>query len=129
MGEPIGNEETRFKPGQPSPNPGGRPKGLARRTRELVGGDGDKIALLWIETMDDVTLPRRERLEASKLLAERGWGKPAAFQLIEDDDPLGTSEESVNAAVERFRAEVIRLAPAPPAADDASGNGAAGEPH
>ena len=29
------------------------------------------------------------RLEASKLLAERGWGKAPAFAPVEEADPLG----------------------------------------
>src|SRR5262245_19924202 len=36
-----------FVKGAPSPNPGGRPKGLARATRELVGGDGRALVELW----------------------------------------------------------------------------------
>jgi hypothetical protein len=41
-----------FVEGQ-SGNPGGRPKGLARATRELVGDDGLKIAQFWHDTMRD----------------------------------------------------------------------------
>lgn len=117
-----------FKPGV-SGNPGGRPRGLARVAREKVGDDGSKIIDFWIEVMDDPTQDAGRRLEASKLLAERGWGKPAGFQLIEDDDPLGQNDEDINAAVERFRAEVIRLAPRPDADGDPSGNGSTGEAH
>lgn len=41
-----------FLPGQ-SANPGGRPRGLARRVREIVGADGEQLAIFL-----------------------RGWGKP-----------------------------------------------------
>jgi hypothetical protein len=58
-----------------SGNPGGRPKGLARAARELLGDDGTKIAEFWLNTMLDQEQPMRFRLEASRLLADRGWGK------------------------------------------------------
>ena len=64
-----------FVPGQ-SGNPSGRPRGLARITRELVGDDGKAIAEFWLKTMNDATVKLAERLEASRLLADRGWGKP-----------------------------------------------------
>jgi hypothetical protein len=42
-----------------SGNPGGRPKGLARATREPVGEDGMKLAELWWSIASD---PMRRRL-------------------------------------------------------------------
>jgi hypothetical protein len=41
-----------------------------------VGDDGREIACFWLEVMRDPENPPRQRLEASKLLAEHGWGKP-----------------------------------------------------
>ena len=52
-------------PGQ-SGNPGGRPKGLARATRELVGEDGMALAELWWSIAQD---PMRRD---SDRLVERG---------------------------------------------------------
>ena len=49
-----------------------------------------------------------DRLEASKLLADRGWGKAAAFAEVEAADPLGL--EDAYAAAEEFRARILRLA-------------------
>ena len=63
-----------FVPGQ-SGNPAGRPRGLARITRELVADDGRPIAEFWLATMNDPGAKLSERLEASRLLADRGWGK------------------------------------------------------
>ncbi len=90
-----------------SGNPGGRPKGLSRKVREVLGdNDGEVLARLWAAAMSGrlpdpahpndptkfVTVDVRERLMASKLLSERGWGKPPAFAPIEDDDPLDLAE-------------------------------------
>jgi hypothetical protein len=105
----TGVHDGRFQAGR-SGNPGGRPRGLARRTRELVGEDGDEIVRFWLALMRDETAKTADRLEASRLLAVRGWGKPAAFELVEDDDPLGLDDERREAAVIAFDAEVRRLA-------------------
>jgi hypothetical protein len=68
-----------------SGNPGGRPKGLSRATRELVGDDGMPIVELWWRIAQDPMQRTRDRLEASKLLADRGWGKAAVFAPQEGD--------------------------------------------
>ena len=43
-----------FMPGR-SGNPGGRPKGLAKATRELVGDDGMALVELWWDIARDET--------------------------------------------------------------------------
>jgi len=73
-----------FMPGR-SGNPGGRPKGLAKATRELVGDDGMALVELWWDIARDETRRDRNRLEASKLLADRGLGKAASFEPLEGD--------------------------------------------
>jgi hypothetical protein len=95
-----------FTPG-PSGNPGGRPKGLVRATRELVGEDGMKLAAFWLSIMDDPMRRDSDRLAASKLLAERGWGK-VAFAAVEGDDPFDLAR--MEEAAEQFDREVRRLA-------------------
>lgn len=75
---------TRFRPGNCA-NPGGRPKGLEARVRELV--DFDKITLM----LRDIALGEmppgvtsesgvkiKDRIEAAKLLYDRGFGKARA---------------------------------------------------
>jgi hypothetical protein len=69
-----------FAPGA-SGNPGGRPRGLARATRKLAGDDGQAIAEFWYQTMNDEKARTADRLEASRLLADRGWGKPSSEPL------------------------------------------------
>jgi uncharacterized protein DUF5681 len=66
-----------------SGNPGGRPQGLAKATRELVGDDGRKLAEFWLSVMEDPLRRDSDRLEASRLLADRGWGKAPAYAAIE----------------------------------------------
>lgn len=55
-----------------------------------------------------------DRLEASKLLADRGWGKAPAFEPLEGD-PLDLAD--AEAAAEEFRARILRLAEAGEQAD------------
>jgi hypothetical protein len=64
-----------FKPGR-SGNPGGRPKGLAAKARAATK-DGQALIDFWTKVYEDESASMRDRLEASKLLAERGFGKPA----------------------------------------------------
>jgi hypothetical protein len=97
-----------FRPGR-SGNPGDRPKGLAKATREIVGEDGMALARLWWDIARDDTRRDSDRLVASRLLADRGcWGKAPAFAAIEESDPLGL--EDAEEAAEWLRAEIIRLA-------------------
>ena len=73
-----------FMPGQ-SGNPGGRPRGLARRVRELVGDDGELILQFMVDVLGDESARTADRLEAAKWLADRGFGK--AGQAVEIDVP------------------------------------------
>src|SRR3990167_11259977 len=81
-----------WKPGQ-SGNPGGRPKGLAKATRELVGDDGLPLAEIWWKIAQDPK--HKDQLRASELLADRGWGKAPAFAPIGEGDPLELSNVAV----------------------------------
>jgi hypothetical protein len=46
---------------------------------------------LWWSIAQDETRRDRDRLEASRLLADRGWGKAANFEPLEGD-PLGLED-------------------------------------
>jgi hypothetical protein len=95
-----------FMPGR-SGNPGGRPLSLAKATRQLVGEDGMKLVEFWLSIMEDPMRRDSDRLEASRLLADRGWGKAANFEPLESD-PLDLGD--VERAAAEFRAKIMRLA-------------------
>jgi hypothetical protein len=63
-----------FCPGK-SGNPGGRPKGLRRRVQELVGPDGEAIVAYMVEIMQNPAERTRDRMDAARWLADRGFGK------------------------------------------------------
>jgi hypothetical protein len=97
-------------PGE-SGNRGGRPRGLSRLVRETVSEDE---LIKWCLDCLRGVLPDGTRTEvadrrwAVTWLSERGWGKPTAFVVVDDED--APDQADVDAAVERFRTEVKRLA-------------------
>jgi hypothetical protein len=72
-----------------------------------------KLAELWWSIAQDPMQRTSDRLVASRLLADRGWGKPATFESLEGD-PLDLAD--AEAAAEEFRAKILRLAEEPPEA-------------
>lgn len=99
-----------FQPGR-SGNPGGRPKGLARKARELCGDDGETVLLYLASIMADTKAANSDRIAAAKLLLERGWGKAPTFAPIEDGDPLELAEAEaaeIAASFDRRLDEVAR---------------------
>src|SRR3712207_1629766 len=57
-----------------SGNPGGRPKGLAARVRTATG-DGEEIVDLMLSVLRDKRASNRDRIDAAKWLADRGFGR------------------------------------------------------
>jgi hypothetical protein len=105
-----------FLPGT-SGNPGGRPKGLSRRVRELVGDDGEVIAVYMLSVMRDEKARTADRLEAAKWLADRGFGR--TVQTLDFDitahPPIDVTQlsdadlEALIAIFERYRSNAREL--------------------
>ena len=78
----------------------------------MVGQDGRAITSFWFDVMQDAQHPLRVRLEASKLLAEHGWGKPRSVEvLVSADAPSDVlHREKVSQSIDDFYAELDRLA-------------------
>ena len=72
-------------------NPGGRPKGLAKAVREMVP-EGDLVRF-FNEVRLNPKAPMRERLEAAKWLADRGYGRVVETQ-VQIQAELGDPEAS-----------------------------------
>lgn len=81
-----------FGPGNPQAALGGRPKGLARRIREMVGDDPTRIADVLFDILEDNTARNADRIAAAREILDRGWGKAPTFTPIEGGDPLERSE-------------------------------------
>jgi hypothetical protein len=86
---PIGKQ---FEPGNEISKLGGRPKGLARRIRDMVGDDPARIANVLFDILEDTTANNADRIHAAKELFDRGWGKAPSYAPIEGSDPLEASE-------------------------------------
>jgi hypothetical protein len=71
-----------------------------------------KLAEFWVSIMEDPLRRDSDRLEASRLLADRGWGKAPTYAAIEEADPLDLA--NLEQAAEDFRQRILRLAPREP---------------
>ena len=85
-----------FMPGQ-SGNPGGRPKGLEKLAREIVG-DGHDLVQFYRAVFDGqpfrvgkklVYPTLDQRLEAAMRLEVRGWGKPKQEVVVDEGETRG----------------------------------------
>ncbi len=79
-----------FQPGQ-SGNPGGRPKGVARAFRDVLGGSPTEAAQGLLEIARTAPRPA-DRIAAWRELLDRGWGKAVGYADIEGSDPLEQDE-------------------------------------
>ena len=104
-----------FMPGQ-SGNPGGRPKGLSRRVRELVGDDGHEIAEYMFSVLGDERQRTPDRMKAGEWLADRGFGRTVQAldvgvnQVTMEDLFRGFSTEDLEALLAIYeRTDVVTL--------------------
>jgi hypothetical protein len=78
---PVGRP---FEKGQ-SGNPGGRPKGLAKRIRAETR-DGEELVEVMLGVLRDASAARKDRMQAATWLADRGFGKPVQTISAEVDE-------------------------------------------
>jgi hypothetical protein len=69
-----------------------RPKGLARRIREMVGDDPTRIANVLFDILEDDRARNQDRISAAREILDRGWGKAPSHAPIEGGDPLEQTE-------------------------------------
>jgi hypothetical protein len=117
-----------------SGNPSGRPKGLAKAVRdlpvELGRGDGSiLLARFWWDIIDSDEVEHSLQLQASKLLADRGWGKAPEFVPIEDADPLQPDPEEADRVLAALNAALDEIAQRRRAASDAAAPTWRNDPH
>lgn len=93
-----------------SGNPGGRPKGLARKIRDEYGEDGGTLLTVLGVIAHDSRAANSDRIAATKILLERGWGKPPAFAPIEEGDPLELADAEAEEIAAAFDRRVDELA-------------------
>jgi hypothetical protein len=110
MSAPQNRDGSGRWPKDVSGNPGGRPKGqaeLSKSARKLVGEDGEALIQIWWSIAQDPMRRDSDRLRASELLAERGWGKAANFEPVEGN-PFDLAD--AEAAAAEFCARISELA-------------------
>lgn len=99
-------EHTKWKPGQ-SGNPSGRPKGIARQARELVGDDPHRLLQVLLAVAEDEGAKDSDRIAASREYLDRAWGKSLAFDPVSHDgDPLemGETDQRINQIMDELAA-------------------------
>ena len=106
-----------FAPGM-SGNPGGRPKGLARYVRELVGDDGRRVADFMLAVLEDEREPTLVRMEAGRWLADRGFGRshvPIVVRPPEQEETIIIESPIFSMIAAAKEAQDRELEAAPPA--------------
>jgi hypothetical protein len=107
------DEKGRLQKGTPSLNPGGRPKGLAARVREMTD-DGTQLIEMYRDiAFGKVKATTRDRIEAGKILLERGFGK-AHETVLTGELPGAPKEELAALSMEQLEALATLPTPAEP---------------
>jgi hypothetical protein len=95
-----------------SGNPGGRPKGLAHRIRQMTENGQTILDLYLGVATGKIRAPVRDQLQAAAWLTERGWGKTPDITLTAELDG-----ETAAAAMALSTGELQALAASLPPGD------------
>lgn len=95
--EPAVPRFTRWYPGMPSPNPGGRPA-AAVRIQELAREHTPAAIAKLFELMNDPKSSRVMQFRAANALLDRAWGKPAQTVFTPDLPPSDFDVNDIEAA-------------------------------
>jgi hypothetical protein len=76
-----------WKPGAPSPNPGGRPK-LFTELREAAQREGPASIRKLAEIRDNPKAPYLAQIAAANSLLDRGYGRPVQGVAVQNLQPL-----------------------------------------
>ena len=98
---PKRDERGRLLPGQ-SLNAGGRPKGLARRIRELTD-DGEELIQYHLACFRNPLEPRAYRHQSAQWLSDHGHGRAPEVLHVTNGDP----EDPTNGAPAALRTELL----------------------
>jgi hypothetical protein len=106
-----------FQPGNEESRRGGRPKGLARRIREMVGDDPARVANVLFDILENQSGKEKssDRIAAAREILDRGWGRAPSYAPIIDGDPLNASE--VDQAIREIANQLLSRRPPVPIAD------------
>ena len=91
----------RFLPGGPSPNPNGRPKGLAALVQAETR-DGAELVAFMLRVLRAEKQPTALRMQAAQWLADRGFGK----SVVQLDAQVSSTVDATVTHVEALRAHV-----------------------
>lgn len=80
-------EGTPWQKGQ-SGNPGGRPKGIAAKAREIIGNDPSELLDVFLEIARDPKQKATDRRAAAESLLDRAYGKAPSFAPVDGENPL-----------------------------------------
>lgn len=97
-----------FVKGQPSANPGGRPKGIRARVAALTN-DGQTILKMFAEIAADPKAKPRDRIDAGKSLLDRLWGRaPETVVNIDADAESSAATREIAAEALETLARTLR---------------------
>lgn len=93
----------RLLPGQVGLNPTGRPLGLERQVRKILGDEGVQGMIKFlINAMHNPGAHLRDRISACKILMDRGWGQPR--QIVDLNTPEQRGPALSNYSTEQLEA-------------------------